>query len=262
MSPERLLALLVRGRLEGGEIRVEWRLGVDHQVACIGHVYDQIRTQRAFLADHLQLLGEVAVLAEAGELHQAAQCQLAPTAAHLRAAQRGDQIARLALQLRLAAGERLDLGAQGREGVAALALECLHLRLGALERDAQRLHQVRDGQLAFLECALGDDLVAPERLAREAQEQLAVGAQCLAGEGIERGAQARLGLLEQLQPVRVLQEARFQAHLRGGQLDPQRLDAPHGAQLRHQRAQHRAGGERGHGNDENDETAHRWKCAR
>ena len=262
MSPERELALLVRRGVEGGEIGVERRLGVDHQVARIGHVHDQIRAQRAFLADHLQLLGEVAVLAEAGKLHQAAQRELAPAAAHLRAAQRGDQIARLALQQRLAAGERLDLGAQGGEGVAALALERLHLRLGALERGAQRLHQLRDGLLALLECALGEDLVAPEGLARQTQEQLAVGAQCLAGERIERGPQARFGLLQELQAVRVLQGARFQAHLRGGQLDAQCLDAPHGAQLREQRAEHCAGGERGSGDDEDDERAHRWKCAR
>ncbi len=109
---------------------------------------------------------------------------------------------------------------------------------------------------------MGHDLIAPERLARQTQEQLAVGAQCLPGEGIERGPQAHLGLLQELQPVRVLQGARFQAHLRGGQLDAQRLDAPHGAQLRKQRAEHCAGGERGAGDDEYDQRTHRWKCAR
>ena len=195
------LALLVARRLERGQIGIERRLGIDHQVARIGHVHHEIRAQRALRADQVQLLGEVAVLGEAGELDQAAQGQLAPAAAHLRTAQRGDQIARLALQLRLAAGEGLDLRAQAREGIAPLALERLHLRFGALERDAQRLDQLRDRHLALLERALGDHLVAPERLARQTQEQLAVGAQGLPGEGIERGAQARLGLLEQAHPL-------------------------------------------------------------
>ena len=48
----------------------------------------------------------------------------------------------------------LDLRAQAGEGLAALALECLHLGLGALERRAQRLDQLRDRDLALLERAL------------------------------------------------------------------------------------------------------------
>ena len=220
MALERHAALLLAGGLERGEVGVERRLGVDHQVARFGHVHDQVRAQRAFLADHLQLLGEVAVLAQAGELHQAAQRQLAPAAAHLRAAQRRDQVARLALQLRLAAGERLDLRAQAGEGLAALALERLHLRLGALRaRCAAARPAARWPASRSLSAPCGDRLVAPERLAREAQEQLAVAAQRLAGERIERGAQAGLGLLEQVQAVGVLQRARLQAGLRGGQLD-------------------------------------------
>ena len=122
-----------------------------------------------------------------------------------------DQIARLALQLRLATGERLDLGAQARERLAPLALECLHLRLGALERRAQRLHQRRDRHLALLERALRDHLVAPERLARHAQEHLAVAAQRFPGEGVEGGAQALLGLLEHRHALGVLQRLGLQA---------------------------------------------------
>jgi hypothetical protein len=71
----------------------------------------------------VQLLGEVAVFGEAGEFDQAPQRELAPAAAHFRPAQRGHEVACLALQLRLAAGEGLDLRAQAGEGVAPLALE-------------------------------------------------------------------------------------------------------------------------------------------
>ena len=53
-----------------------------------------------------------------------------------------------------------------------------------------------------LSAPCGDHLVAPERLARQAQEQLTVAAQRLRRPArIEGGAQARLGLLEQPHPV-------------------------------------------------------------
>src|SRR5439155_1590510 len=138
---------------------------------------------------------------------------------------------RLELQLRLAAGERLDLGAESRKGLAALALEGLHLRLGALERGAQRLYQLLDGELALPERAGSHGLVASQRLAREAQEELAVRAQRLSRERVERGAQPRLGFLEELQAIGFIEGARLESHARGGELDPQRLDATRGAQL-------------------------------
>ena len=262
VAPERLAALLLALRLEGGEKGLERRLGVDHEIARVGHVHDEIGTERACLAHHPQLLGEVAVLGEAGELDQAAKRQLAPAAAHLGTAERGGEVARLALQLRLAAGERLDLGAESRKGLAALALEGLHLRLGALERGAQRLHQLLDGELALPERAGSHGLVASQRLAREAQEELAVRAQRLSRERVERGAQPRLGFLEELQAIGFIEGARLESHARGGELDPQRLDAARGAQLHHQGTEHRAGGERGRGDQENGERRHRPKCAR
>src|SRR5205807_1482004 len=160
---------------------------------------------------------------------QAAKRQLAPAAAHLGTAERGGEVTRLALQLRLAAGEGLDLGAESRKGLAALALEGLHLRLGALERGAQRLHQLLDGELALPERAGSHGLVASQRLAREAQEELAVRAQRLSRERVERGAQPRLGFLEQLQAIGFIEGARLESHARGGELDPQRLDATRGA---------------------------------
>ena len=230
----------------------------------IGHVHHEVRSQRALGCHHLQLLAEVAVLGEPGELHQAPQRELTPAPAHLRAAQRVHKIAGLARQERLAAREALDLGAQAREGVATLALQGLHLRLGALERGTQRLHERRNRDLALLERALGDHLVASERLVRHAQEQLAVGAQRLPGQGVERGAQALLGLLEHRHALCVLERLGLQAHLRGGELDAQALHALRGADVREQGPEHGAGDEGGAEEvvDEMGDGDQRLKCAR
>ena len=59
----------------------------------------------------VQLLVEVAVLDHAGHLDDLAQLQLAPSAAGLGAAQRGDEVLRLDGQLLLGAAKRVDLRA-------------------------------------------------------------------------------------------------------------------------------------------------------
>jgi hypothetical protein len=97
--------------------------------------------------------------------------------------------------LTLSARERLDLCAQRAVRLAPLALERLRLLLRALERRAQRLDELRDGGLALLQSALRQRLIPAQRLAREAEEELAVGAQRLPGQRVERGAQVRIGLL-------------------------------------------------------------------
>ena len=227
-------------------------------------MHHQVRAQRSLLGDDVQLLAEVAVLGEACELDQALEGELAPAAAHLRTAQRVDEVTGLARQQRLAAGEALDLHAQAREGIAPLAFQRLHLRLGALQGDAQRFDQLRDRDLALLERALGDHLIAPERLVRQAQEQLAVAAQGLARQSVEGGAQPRLGLLEQIQALGLLESLGLQPHLRGGELNAQFLDAACGADVRDERPEHQAGEEGGTGEviQKVRDGDHRRKCAR
>src|ERR1700745_4257962 len=158
---------------------------------------------------------------EPGELDEAAQRQLAPATTHFGATKRRHEVARLTLQLCLSAGEALELGVQCAEGIAPLALERLYLGLGALERSAERFHELRDRDLALLERSLGDHLVAAERFTGESQEELAVGAQRLSGEGIECGAQPRLRLLEQPDAVGLLQDARLEPCLCRGELHAQ-----------------------------------------
>src|SRR6185437_10313425 len=177
--------------------------------------------------------------------HQPAQCQLAPAPTHLRAPQRGHEVARLALELALTACQRLDLRAQRGVSVPPLVLECLCVLLRALEHRAQRLHELRDGGLALLEGARGDRLVAPERLARELEEELAVGAQRLPRERVERGAQARLRLLEEGDALGLLARALLEAHARRLELDAQRLDTPHGEQLPEEESERRTEDQRG-----------------
>src|SRR6185437_15868218 len=248
MLLQRLLPAFVGGSLACLEIGVERCLHIDDEIARIRHVHDEIRPERSILTEEVQLLREIAVLAESGELHQPPQRELTPASAHFRTSQRGDEVARFPLQLSLSARERFDLRAQRGIGLLSLALERVRLLLRALERRAQRLDEVRDGCLALLEAALGERLITPERLAREAQEELAVGAQRLAGEGIERGAQARVRLLEKRGPLRFLTRPGFQAHARGFEIDAQRPDAPGGADLSEEESQDRAEYDRGGGN--------------
>src|SRR5690606_35730325 len=110
------------------EVRVERRLRIDDEIARVWHVHDEIRSQRAFVAHHVELLAEIAVLREPGELDHATQSELAPPAAHLGASESRHEIARLALELHLAVRQGLDLSAECRERLAALALERLDLR--------------------------------------------------------------------------------------------------------------------------------------
>ena len=83
---------VVLGRVVGpGQVeeRGERGLGVDGDRAPAGERHDQVGAQAPVL--DADLLGEVAVVDQAGQLDGAAQVQLAPLAAHLRLAQRGGQ---------------------------------------------------------------------------------------------------------------------------------------------------------------------------
>ena len=78
------------------EERRERRLGVDGDGAPAGEGHHEVRPQPTVV--HADLLGEVAVVHQAGQLDGAAQVQLAPLAAHLRLAQRGGEGGGLAPQ--------------------------------------------------------------------------------------------------------------------------------------------------------------------
>ena len=136
-------------------------------------------------ADHVHLFLEVAVRGHAGQLHQAAQRDLAPLAAHLRLAERLHEVARLALQggVRIAhVGEVL---AQAAEVALPLDLDLAQRLRRAGQRFLDRLDERLDGLLAFLERGLGVLLVPAEVFARETQEVVDVLAQLPAGDVVE-----------------------------------------------------------------------------
>ena len=101
--------LVVRG-FRRVHVGIERRLRVDDNGARFRHAHQQVRPQRsAFGAGDVLLLGEIAVLGHARELHHATQRDLAPAAAHFGTAQRGRQVAGLALQEILHLDEIFDL---------------------------------------------------------------------------------------------------------------------------------------------------------
>ncbi len=146
----------------------------------------------------MHLLDEVAVLDHAGEFGEAAQRHLAPLAAHLRPAQRRDEVARLALQRLLAERHALDGAAQRTEALGTLLLDARDLLVRAGERLTYRREHGLDGLLALTETAHGELLLLAEHLSRELQEDLAVAAQGLARRGIEATAQALEGEVERM----------------------------------------------------------------
>ena len=95
----------------------------------------------------------------------------------------------------------------------------------------------------------------------EAQEQLAVGLERLAGQGIECGAQPCLGLLEQGEPIRFLEGARLEPGLCPGELHPQLLDAPRVAHLRDERAEEHPAHESRERAHDDERGAHGVRCA-
>jgi len=79
-------------RLDRVEIGRQRDLGVDDDVLAVGEVDDHVRAEQvAGVVAGARLLVEVDVGEQTGRLDEAAQLHLAPSAAHLRAAQRGGQ---------------------------------------------------------------------------------------------------------------------------------------------------------------------------
>jgi hypothetical protein len=154
----------------------------------------------------------------------------------------------------MTAGKTFELRAQGRECVAALALEQLHLLLGAFERGLQRLDELGNRRLALLQRILRDDLVAPERLAREAEKRLAVGPQRFAGDGVKGAAQARLELLQSSEALVLRFRFGFTPHALALERDLQCLFLAARAQRSVQKADGEPGNER---NDRDEESQQR-----
>ena len=189
VAPQRDGAVLVGRRLGRGQVGIERRLDVDDDLPAVRHVDDHVGAQRAVLALHVHLLDEIAALDHAREFGEPPQRHLAPLAAHFGSAQRGDEVARLALQRDLAERDALERA----RSAPKLSARSFSMRAICscvlLQRLAHRGQHRLDRFLALGQVAQRHFLLLPERLPGELQERLVVAAQRLAGDAVEAGAQ-------------------------------------------------------------------------
>ena len=184
--------------VDGVQVGVQGRLGVHDQLALVGQADDQVRAQALAVVAGGHLLGEVGVGHHAGQLHQPAQGQLAPAAAHAGPAQGLHQVARLVAQGLLGAQQLGQLLVQGAPGLLAGLLQLADLRLGARQGLLQGAHGVAQVLLALLQGGLGAGLLQLEVLLGQAQEEAAVLAQGALGEGGEVAPQLVAGVAKLL----------------------------------------------------------------
>ena len=156
-------------------------LRVDDDALAAGELHDEIGPEQAALVVAAALLrAEVAVVEHAGELDDALQLHLAPAAADVGGAQRGDEAAGLGAELLLALGDRAQLLADARDLVQAPVLERLRLHLELLQRLLDR-GELRLGQREQRGLALQEriarrhlEAVLPLTLALLGERELAV----------------------------------------------------------------------------------------
>ena len=126
--------------LDRVEVRVERRLRVDDDVLAARQLHDQVGPQQpAVVVALARLLDEVAVRDHPGELDHALQLHLAPAAANVRRAQRGDEVARLLPEPVLALDDAPQELRDRADLASPLLLERARLLLEALERLPDRL---------------------------------------------------------------------------------------------------------------------------
>ncbi len=241
---ERRLAGNVVGRFHRGQIGIQRRFHVHHQLPAFRQVHHHVGAQHAAVpGDGVLLLGEVAVLDHAGQFHQPPQRHLAPLASHLGPAQGGHQVAGLGTESLLAEADGLEQAAYVAERFVPLFLDLCDLPLGALQRLANRHDQRFDRLLARLELAARLAAVHIQVLLRQREEVLAVVLQRPLGQLVEHARQALLRQRESLLALVLGAAARLELALRHRQLFPQ----PRGARLQQQQGsqyaqQHAAGG--------------------
>ena len=134
----RAARVCVVARLHRLEVGAEGDLRVDDDVLAADQPHDQVGPDRAVGAGRADLGLVVDVLAHAGGLDRALELQLAPPAADLRRAQRGDQLRGLGAQLLGGLPHAVEVLAQRGLGVGAPALGRDELLLHPLQRLAHR----------------------------------------------------------------------------------------------------------------------------
>ena len=184
------------GRLQGLEIGLERRLGVDDDVLPVGKPDDHVGPQTAVFGRCRLLLDEVAVLDHPGHLHDPLELDLAPAAADGGRAEGPDEIRRLALQSALGEGQRLELLGERCIGRGADLFDLADPAVDLFEGFLQRLDELVDRPLAGGQVVLGAFLVLLQRRLRQVEEGLVVAPEGLGGEGLEGVGELAAGVLQ------------------------------------------------------------------
>ena len=140
----RLFAALVLC-LDGGEVGIQRRLGIDDDFASVGHAHDHIRSYGPTLGGQVLLFIEVAVLHHAGQFRQPLQRHLPPLPTYLRSAQGLHQVSGLGLQQLLCLGHGFQMLGEGTVGLTAVLLQFMQLLFRFFQRFSDRLDQAFDG---------------------------------------------------------------------------------------------------------------------
>ena len=173
----------LRGRLVLGlhrlEVTAERDLRVDDHVLAADEAHDEVGPQPAVRAGDRRLRDVVDVLGHAGGLDGALELHLAPPAADLRRAQRGDQLGGLLLQLLGGRAHRAHLLQQRGVGAGAVLLDRRQLVLDTVEASRSGRHDCLDGLLALGEVAVGRGLGRGQLRLGQLDERLVVALQRL-----------------------------------------------------------------------------------
>ena len=144
------------GRLECLEVGVERHFRIDHDVLPAGQADDDVGAQSPLvIANERVLLFEIAMLHHPGELDDAFELQLAPSAADPRPLEGIDQPRRLAAQRLSHAVERGDFVKQLGAGLQTMALGVFDLALDLFECGLHRREQILDCALALVDVRRG-----------------------------------------------------------------------------------------------------------
>ena len=116
MAPQAGGSAVFIGHLQGFQISLERRLGIDDDILASRQPDDHVGPQATIFRRGRFLLDKIAVFDHSRHLHDPLKLDLAPAAADDRGAKGADEIGRFTLQLFLGQGQGTDLFRQSRVG--------------------------------------------------------------------------------------------------------------------------------------------------
>jgi len=159
--------------LHGVQVGREWNLRVDEDELVVAKHHLQIRPHLRVASGGLAgLLEKVAVVEHAGDLDDALELQLTPSAAHLWTTQRGGQGAGFSPQVLARGHHGIDLLAQAGAQLAALLLDLDDPLVELQQALLDRPHQLAGGSQPLLGHRVGLQALFSQRLGRQDLELL------------------------------------------------------------------------------------------